>query len=28
LRRVQIGDFSVDDAFSVEEFIENLKGSV
>ncbi|MFT6959529.1 MAG: tRNA pseudouridine55 synthase [Polaribacter sp.] len=28
LRRTQIGDFSADDAFSVEEFIENLKGSV
>jgi tRNA pseudouridine55 synthase len=28
LRRTQIGDFSVDDAFSVEEFIENLKGTL
>lgn len=28
LRRTQIGDFSADDALSVEEFIENLKGGV
>jgi len=28
LRRTQIGDFSVDNALSVEEFIENLKGGV
>ncbi|MFB1041245.1 MAG: hypothetical protein QMC35_12390 [Polaribacter sp.] len=25
LRRTKIGNFSVDDAFSVEEFITNLK---
>jgi tRNA pseudouridine55 synthase len=28
LRRTQIGNFSADDALSVEEFIENLKGGV